>query len=872
LKRIVPEVIQTSAMDCGPASLKCLLEGFGIPVSLGRLREACQTDVDGTSIDTLEEVAVKLGLDAEQSLVPVDHVLIPSAGALPALIVVRLPNGLTHFVVAWRRHGGWVQVMDPAGGRRWLRARTFLDELYVHEMQVPAEAWRAFAGDDSFLAPLDHRLADLGVEARARAELRDAALADPTPAALAELDAATRLVDRLVRSHAVSRGAVAERLLRATLGSAAAIPDGFRSCRAVPAGQPGAGENVIIRGAVMVSVRGVRARAGDEAPLPRELAAALGEAPQRPLRDLFALLGREGALPPASLAAAVLLAGLVAGADALAWQGLLGLVTTLGDGKSRLAAVAAIAVFLAIALFAEQALLGAGQWLGRRLELRLRAAFLRKIPLLGDRYFQSRLMSDMAERSHTTYVVGRTPPFAVQGLRATAQLAVITVGLVWLDPAHAPLIVLAALACLAAPIALVPVLIERDLRARVHTGAIVRYYLDAMLGLVPLRAHGGQQAVRNNQEELVLEWMLATRRLQRLTIVREAVQLAVGTSLAVGIILAHLAERGVDGSILLLAFWALQLPVLGVNVGEAVQNLVAMRSVVGRLLEPLGAPGEDPGAPAPGGGVGAVALRFEQVGVVAAGHRVLEGVDVDIPAGQHVAIVGASGAGKSSFLGLLLGWHRPAAGRVLVDGAPLEPGEPLARLRQATVWLDPAVQLWNRSLLDNVRYGTDRPADERLATVLDAADVRPILGRLPGGLGTVLGDGGALVSGGEGQRVRLARALFRPGVKLALLDEAFRGLDRERRREHLARARERWRAATLLCVSHDVGDTQGFDRVLVVHDGQVVEDGPPAELAARTGSRYRALLDAEAEVLGSRWRRPGWRRLRIAAGRVEELP
>src|SRR6266436_8165076 len=67
---LVPEVVQTSAMDCGPASLKCLLEGFGIPVSYGRLREACQTDVDGTSIDTIESIAVQLGLEAEQVMVP----------------------------------------------------------------------------------------------------------------------------------------------------------------------------------------------------------------------------------------------------------------------------------------------------------------------------------------------------------------------------------------------------------------------------------------------------------------------------------------------------------------------------------------------------------------------------------------------------------------------------------------------------------------------------------------------------------------------------------------------------------------------------------------------------------------------------------
>lgn len=83
---LAPEVIQSSAMDCGPASLKSLVEGHGINVSYGRLREACQTDVDGTSIDTLEEVALQLGLQAEQILIPADHLLIPTANALPAIV------------------------------------------------------------------------------------------------------------------------------------------------------------------------------------------------------------------------------------------------------------------------------------------------------------------------------------------------------------------------------------------------------------------------------------------------------------------------------------------------------------------------------------------------------------------------------------------------------------------------------------------------------------------------------------------------------------------------------------------------------------------------------------------------------------------
>ena len=91
---LVPEVVQTSSMDCGPAALKCLLEGFGLNASYGRLREACQTDVDGTSIDTLEDFANDVGLNAEQILLPVDHVLTSAAAVLPAIVVVRQPGQL----------------------------------------------------------------------------------------------------------------------------------------------------------------------------------------------------------------------------------------------------------------------------------------------------------------------------------------------------------------------------------------------------------------------------------------------------------------------------------------------------------------------------------------------------------------------------------------------------------------------------------------------------------------------------------------------------------------------------------------------------------------------------------------------------------
>jgi ATP-binding cassette subfamily B protein len=208
---------------------------------------------------------------------------------------------------------------------------------------------------------------------------------------------------------------------------------------------------------------------------------------------------------------------------------------------------------------------------------------------------------------------------------------------------------------------------------------------------------------------------------------------------------------------------------------------------------------------------------------------------------------------------------------VRVDGEPLR-GPRLATLRQQTVWVDPAVHLWNRSLLDNLRYGAPREGRVDHADALRDADLRSVIERLPEGMRTALGEGGSLVSGGEGQRVRLGRALLRDGIRLVLLDEPFRGLDRTKRGELLGRLRARWRGATLLCVTHDVRETLSFARVLVIEGGRVVEDGAPAALAALPDGRYRALLAAEDHLRDTLWADPHWRRWRLDHGRLVEAP
>jgi ATP-binding cassette subfamily B protein len=275
---------------------------------------------------------------------------------------------------------------------------------------------------------------------------------------------------------------------------------------------------------------------------------------------------------------------------------------------------------------------------------------------------------------------------------------------------------------------------------------------------------------------------------------------------------------------------------------------------------PAGAPTAEPAA-------AAAAIAFENVSVVAAGHEILRDINLSIASGTHVAIVGASGAGKSSLVGLLLGWHRAAAGSVLVDGSPLD-DTLLDQLRPRIAWVDPAVQLWNRPLVENLSYGLPDSPRMPIESAIDAAELSGVIDRLPDGLDTPLGEAGGLVSGGEGQRVRLGRALLRPGVRLAILDEPFRGLDLEQRHTLLVRSREIWRAATLLAISHDIAETMTFDRVLVLEDGRIVEDGNPQDLAANRESRFHAMLEAERLVREEFWNGAEWKHLRLDNGQL----
>jgi ATP-binding cassette subfamily B protein len=873
---LVPEVIQTSAMDCGPAVLACLLRGFGIQASYGRLREVCQTDVDGTSIDTLEAVACQTGLAAEQIMLPADHLLLPEADALPAIVVTLLPGGLTHFVLLWRRHGPLVQVMDPAVGRRWLRGRDFLREVYVHAHRVPAAAWREWAATEGFGAPLRRRLELLGLGRAAARRLLETAGGEEGWRPLARLDAATRLAASLLEGGGASRGREAGRLLESLLAPRDGrpeedlIPESFWSVKPAPV-EPGEEEAVLLRGAVLVGVTGRQAVA--TATLPPEVAACLRETGVRPWQAFRKLLGR-----PRRLSALLLLGGLGLAAcagvlEGVLFRGALDVGQDLRLPEQRLAAGGVLLLLGLLVTFVEWRLVSKLLQLGRGLELGLRLGLLEKLPRTHDRYFHSRPVSDMAERGHLLWYVRQLPRQAAQFAQAGLGLALTAVALAWLDPGGAPLAVAAAAAALLLPLLANPALVHLDLRLRTHAGALSRFYLDALLGLAAVRAHGAEKSLCREHEALLTDWARAGRRLLRAAVLVEAAQLGLGYALAGWLVLLHASRFTDAAAVLLLAYWSLGLPLLGQEVALLLRQYPLHRNLTLRLLELLGGTDVDEGVPPgvdgpEGRQSGGVVVALEGVAVRAGGHVILQDIDLTIEPGSHVAVVGASGSGKSTLVGLLLGWHYPAAGRVLVDGAPLA-GERLQQLREQTAWVDPAVQLWNRPLVENLLYGAPGGA-AALGEVLAGADLHEVLQRLPDGLQTRLGEGGGLVSGGEGQRVRLGRALGRRQARLVILDEPFRGLDRDQRRALLERARAAWPGVTLLCVTHDLGETRQFPRVLVLDRGRIVEDGPPEKLLADGASHYSALHAAEEELQKEVWNSPVWRQLHLQAGRLAE--
>ena len=239
-------------------------------------------------------------------------------------------------------------------------------------------------------------------------------------------------------------------------------------------------------------------------------------------------------------------------------------------------------------------------------------------------------------------------------------------------------------------------------------------------------------------------------------------------------------------------------------------------------------------------------VRIDNVNYVHAGRAAaLRECSFELQPRRVTALVGATGSGKSTLLNLLLGFAPPESGRVLIDGIDLANLD-MTQWRARIAWVPQQTHIFEGSVRDNLLLAAPRADAEALQRAAADSGLDAVIARLPQGWDTPLGEHGLGLSGGEIQRLALARALLREHANVWLLDEPTAHLDADSAQAVERVIRTAAATRTVLLVAHRLASAQAADRVVVLRDGRVVEQGAPRELMRAQGA-YAALLQAEAQ-------------------------
>jgi subfamily B ATP-binding cassette protein MsbA len=230
------------------------------------------------------------------------------------------------------------------------------------------------------------------------------------------------------------------------------------------------------------------------------------------------------------------------------------------------------------------------------------------------------------------------------------------------------------------------------------------------------------------------------------------------------------------------------------------------------------------------------AVRFEDVSFRYPGatRDALSGIDLEIRPGELVAFVGASGGGKTTLVNLMPRFFSPTSGRILVDDVPIAELT-LASLRAQLALVSQDIVLFNDSVRANVAFGSaGESGDDAVWAALKAAALDEFVRGLPGGLDAPVGERGAKFSGGQRQRLAIARALLK-NAPILLLDEATSALDSQTEREVQQALERTMQGRTTLVIAHRLSTIERADRIVVLEGGRIVEQGRHAELIASGG-------------------------------------
>lgn len=358
-------------------------------------------------------------------------------------------------------------------------------------------------------------------------------------------------------------------------------------------------------------------------------------------------------------------------------------------------------------------------------------------------------------------------------------------------------------------------------------------------GHAELTIFGAANRYREQLDSTEIHWQEAQRRQSELTALSQAMMLLIG-GLAV-VVMLWMAAHDVGGNttpgalIALFVFCALAAfealaPVTGAfqHLGQVIASALRVTQITSQQPEVTFKSG-------PQEALAQVSLAMDQVSFTYPGQQqpALKEITLTIPAGQHIAILGRTGCGKSTLLQLLTRAWDPQQGVISVNGQPL--GEVSEEtLRAATSVVPQRVHLFSATLRDNLLLAAPQATDEQLTAILERVGLEKLLPEA--GLNSWLGEGGRQLSGGELRRLAIARALLHD-APLMLLDEPTEGLDAETERQILDLLAEVTAGKTVLMVTHRLRGLARFGSIIVMDNGQIIEQGNHAELMA-TGGRY----------------------------------
>jgi len=392
-----------------------------------------------------------------------------------------------------------------------------------------------------------------------------------------------------------------------------------------------------------------------------------------------------------------------------------------------------------------------------------------------------------------------------------------------------------------------------------HFQALARmsaHFLDVLQGLATLKLFGRSRDEAERIARVSADFRRRTMGVLRVAFLSSAV-LEFFTSLSIALVAVYLGMSYLgyfsfgmygrpltlaDGLFILLLAPEFFLPLreLGAHYHARAQALAAADRIRGLLEGP--APGMSGGTlrPETAGGVH-IRCRRLQLAYEDGRRPALKGVSLDLTPNQSTALIGGSGAGKSSLVFLLLGFLRPDEGEIVVNEVSLGDIDP-EWWQQQLGWIGQSPALFHGSIRDNLRMGRPAAGGEEILAAAKAAGVLDFTDRLPQGLDTPVGEQGVGLSRGQAQRVALGR-VFLKNAPVLLLDEPCAGLDAETERL-VTGAIESLRAGrTVLTVTHRLADIHRADRILVIEEGRIIEAGNPADLMA-AGGPFQSLTGA----------------------------